>query len=115
MNASSMDFSMHALEARFEMQYYNEQEISGDDGGSGSDYGYYGSSWGNYGYGNGYVGVYQTASDGSGAMLDDGSYSDGSSGAFPAYNTDEHICLADPQFPGCPQEQRGSRCTICRC
>lgn len=112
MNTQATDFSIQALEARFEMQYYQE-DIIGDGGSTGGDYGYYGSSWGNYGAGNGYVGVYQTASDGSGAMLDDGSYTDGSSGAFPTY-TDPHICLADPNFYGCPQPNR-SLCNICRC
>jgi hypothetical protein len=112
MNASATDFSLHSLEARFEMQYYQDEFIDGS-GGGGGDYGYYGNSWGNYGSGNGYVGVYQTASDGSGAMLDDGTYTDGSSGAFPSY-PDEHICLADPNFYGCPQPHR-SLCTICRC
>ncbi|HKG47210.1 MAG TPA: hypothetical protein VKB02_10810 [Pyrinomonadaceae bacterium] len=114
MNSGSMDFSMHALEARFEMQYYYDEFIGAGDGGGG-DYGYYGNSWNNYGSGNGYVGLYQTASDGSGAMFDDGSYTDGSSGAFPSYNTDPHICLADPNFYGCQQQQSTSRCTICRC
>ncbi|HEX5885250.1 MAG TPA: hypothetical protein VFY67_11985 [Pyrinomonadaceae bacterium] len=114
MNASSTDFLMHALEARFEMQFYNEQEIGPDNGPTGGDYGYYGSSWGNYGSGNGYVGTYQVANDNSGAMLDDGTFTDGSAGAFPSY-PDPHICLADPQFPGCPAEQQSSRCTICRC
>jgi len=114
MNTQAMDFSLHALEARFEMQYYQEDVIGdGGSGGGGGDYGYYGNSWGNYGAGNGYVGAYQTASDGSGAMLDDGTYTDGSSGAFPTY-TDPHICLADPNFYGCPQPNR-SLCTICRC
>ena len=115
MNSSSTDFSLHSLEARFEMQYYMEDQLcSVDCGGGGADYGYYGGSWGNYSSGGGYIGPYQVASDHSGAMLDDGSFSDGSSGAFPSF-TDQHICLADPQFPGCPEEQRGSRCTICRC
>src|SRR5215212_5342079 len=118
MNASSTDFSLHSLEARFEMQY--AQDLMMDDGGGGSGgggggggYGYYGGSWDNYGYGTGYVGEYQTASDGSGAMLDDGSYSDGSSGGFPAYN-DPDICRTQPTFPGCTQPNT-SRCTICRC
>lgn len=115
MNSSSTDFSLHSLEARFEMQYY-QNEFCNDcgGGGGGGDYGYYGSSWGNYGSGNAYIGTYQVASDDSGAMFDDGSYTDGSSGAFPSY-PDPHICLADPRYPGCPEEQRASRCTICRC
>ena len=111
MNSEAMDFSLHALEARFEMQFYNE-DVIGAGGGGGEAYGYYGGSWGNAGYGSGYVGVYQTASDGSGAMLDDGSYTDGSSGSFPGY-PDEYICLAAPDYPGC-QPQR-SLCHICRC
>ncbi|HEY0366414.1 MAG TPA: hypothetical protein VGC73_08075 [Pyrinomonadaceae bacterium] len=115
MNSQSMDFSLRALEARFEMQYMQDEIIGGDGGGGGGggDYGYYGGSWDNYGSGNGYVGDYQTASDGSGAMLDDGSYSDGSSGVFPAYNNPD-VCRLDPTFPGCPQPNT-SRCTICRC
>lgn len=114
MNSSSQDFTLHSLEARFEMQFYYEDTIGdGNGGGGGSDYGYYGSSWGNAGSGNGYVGTMQTASDGSGAMLDDGTFTNGSTGAFPAY-TDPHICLADPNFYGCPQPNR-SLCNICRC
>src|SRR5215213_263876 len=114
MNSQSMDFSLRALEARFEMQYMQDEIIGVDGGGGGGDdYGYYGGSWDNYGSGDGYVGNYQTASDGSGAMLDDGSYSDGSSGVFPAYNNPD-VCRIDPTFPGCPQPNT-SRCTICRC
>ena len=114
MNSSSQDFTLHSLEARFEIQFYYEDIIGdGNGGGGGSDYGYYGSSWGNAGSGNGYVGTMQTASDGSGAMLDDGTFTNGSTGAFPAY-TDPHICLADPNFYGCPQPNR-SLCNICRC
>ncbi|HEX8131325.1 MAG TPA: hypothetical protein VF527_19655 [Pyrinomonadaceae bacterium] len=114
MNPTSTDFSLHALEARFEMQYYQNEIISdGGGGGGGGDYDYYGNSWDDNGSGNGYVGNYQAASDDSGAMLDDGSYTDGSSGAFPAYNNPD-VCRLDPTFPGCPQPNT-SRCTICRC
>jgi len=125
MNPTSMDFSLHALEARFEMQIC-QMEAQGDGGGGGGGcgddggggggggYGYYGGSWDNLGDGGGYVGTYQAAEDGSGAMLDDGSYTDGSSGAFPTYNQPPDICQADPNFPGCPPPN-SSRCTICRC
>ena len=96
MSLSTSNFSLQQLEARFEMQcmendsggrfYYNEQ-INGDGcgGGGGSSYGYYGSSWGNEGSGDGYVGTYQSSGDGSYAVLDDGSYTDGTSGSFPTY------------------------------
>ena len=110
---SSQDFTLHSLEARFEMQYYYEDTIGDGSGPGGESYGYYGGSWGNYGPGDGYVGTMQTASDGSGAMLDDGTYTNGNAGSFPAY-PDPHICLADPNFYGCPQPQR-SLCNICRC
>jgi len=112
MNASSLDFSLHSLEARFEMQY-QLPEVCEVNCGGGGDYGYYGNSWGDQGAGDGYVGPYQIANDHSGAMLDDGTYTDGSTGGFPGY-TDPHICLADPNFYGCPQ-QNTSRCNICRC
>jgi hypothetical protein len=115
MNASSMDFSLHSLEARFEMQYTLPEICDVDCGsGGGGGYGYYGDSWGNLGSGDGYVGNYQVASDHSGAMLDDGTFTDGTSGSFPGY-TDPYICLADPNFYGCPQQQQTSRCNICRC
>ena len=113
MNSSSQDFTLHSLEARFEMQFYYEDTIGDGGGGGGEAYGYYGGSWGNAGAGDGYLGTMQTASDGSGAMLDDGTFTNGSTGAFPAY-TDPHICLADPNFYGCPQPNR-SLCNICRC
>lgn len=118
MNASSMDFSLHSLEARFEMaQFYQQEYQDGGDGGGGGGgggYGYYGGSWDNYGAGNGYVGEYQAASDGSGAMLDDGSLTDGSSGGFPTYNQPPDICRTNPTFPGCPPPN-SSLCRICRC
>lgn len=107
MNKTTTDFTLHALEARFEMQL-QQNEFIGDDGGGGA-YGYTGGSWGNYGSGEGYIGDYQVASDNSGAMLDDGSYTDGSSGAFPAYGNQSL------QFPEEPDTVTVSRCTICRC
>jgi hypothetical protein len=115
MNATPNDFSLHALEARFEMQRFYENEIiNPNDGGGGGDYGYYGNSWDTSG--NGYVGDYQVASDNSGAMLDDGTFTDGASGAFPAFNNPD-VCGLNPTFPGCPQPTapQASRCTICRC
>jgi hypothetical protein len=124
MNPSSTDFSLHALEARFEMQICQLEAADsggggggcGDTGGGGGggDYGYYGGSWDNLGAGGGYVGTYQAAEDGSGAMLDDGSYTDGSGGGFPTYNQPPDICRTQPNFPGCPPPN-SSRCTICRC
>ena len=107
MNSQSTDFTLHALEARFEMQFYNEDIIGDGGGGSGSDYGYYGNSWGNYGSGNGYIGTYQVASDNSGAMLDDGSFTDGSEGAFPAYSNQS---LPWPERTPTP-----SLCNRCHC
>lgn len=117
MNSNSTDFTLYSLEARFEMQYQLPEIIDGNGGeGGGSEYGYYGDSWGSYNNQQpGYVGTYEVANDGSGAMLDDGTLTDGSTGAFPAF-TDPHICLADPNFFGCPpQPNTPSRCTICRC
>jgi hypothetical protein len=119
MSSTSTDFSLHALEARFEMQYMQNEIISDGGGGGGSAYDYYGNSWANPGAGEGYVGPYHTASDNSGAMLDDGSYTDGSSGAFPTYDTRATL----PPDPTCfPQNPCGPRfpaaatkCTICRC
>ena len=114
MNPTSTDFSLQALEARFEMQYMQEELLRYDDGGGGGGgYGYYGDSWDNLGSGEAYAGPYQPASDQSGAMLDDGTYTDGSTGAFPAYNNPD-VCQLDPTFPGCAQPTT-SRCTICRC
>jgi hypothetical protein len=108
---NAMEFSLHSLEARFEMQYAYDLVDDGSGGGGGG-YGYYGGSWDNYGYGDGYVGGYQGASDGSGAMLDDGSYTDGSSGGFPAY-TDPNDPRCQMGRPDCPRAV--SRCTVCRC
>ena len=108
MNSRSMDFSLNALKARFEMQFYFEEFCKMDcGGGGGASYGYYGDSWGNNGYGDGYVGPYQVASDNSGAMLDDGSFTDGTTGGFPA-NTSQSI-----PFP--ERVPRPSLCNICRC
>ncbi|HLM55064.1 MAG TPA: hypothetical protein VK422_02990 [Pyrinomonadaceae bacterium] len=128
MSPNSTDFSLQALEARFEMQcmdnhdtsgYYMEEQIGGNDcGGGGGGYGYYGNSWDNLGSGDAYAGPYQEASDGSGAMLDDGSYTDGSSGQFPGYDTratTQSIQQPDgscwPTYPCSPR----SLCRICRC
>ena len=116
MTPASQNFSLHALEARFEMQSGDEFIADPGDGGGddgGGSYDYYGGSWDDYGYGDGYVGVYEMASDDSGAMLDDGSFTDGSSGGFPSYQTPE-ICRYKPDWPGCPQPNT-SRCVICRC
>jgi hypothetical protein len=114
MNPTSTDFSLHALEARFEMQHYYMDERISDDGGGGGGYGYYGNSWDNLGSGDGYVGGYQQASDGSGAMLDDGTYTNGESGQFPGYNT-QSVQQPDgtcwPTYPCSPR----SLCRICRC
>ncbi len=111
MNSTSMDFSLQALEARFEMQTMHQEIRAVDDG---SDYGYYGGSWGDYGSGDAYIGAYQTASDNSGAMLDDGTYTDGSSGSFPAYDTrDSYDPSCEPTFRCSPAPT--SKCTICRC
>lgn len=116
MSSPSTDFSLYALEARFEMQYMQNEIINDGGGGGGGDYGYYGNSWDNLGSGDGYVGDYQTASDGSGAMFDDGSYTDGSTGAFPSYS-DPNTCW--PTYPCGPPSNvpsgPPSRCTICRC
>lgn len=107
MNESSKDFSLHALEARFEMQYYYNEFCDADCGGGGGDYGYYGNSWGNLGSGDGYIGTYQVASDNSGAMLDDGSFTDGSEGAFPAYS--------NQSIPWPERTPTPSLCPRCRC
>jgi hypothetical protein len=113
MSPNSTDFSLQALEARFEMQYMQEEVIGGDNGGGGGGaYGYYGNSWDNLGNGGGYVGSYQVASDNSGAMLDDGSFTDGSTGAFPNYTdptNPDPSCW--PTYPCSPP----SLCRICRC
>ena len=116
MNSTSTDFSLDVLESRFEMQQMmymmDDTGDGGGGGGGGGSYGYYGSSWDNLGSGNGYVGDYEAASDQSGAMLDDGTYTDGSSGSFPAY-TDPNDPRCQMGRPDCPQAQ--SKCTVCRC
>jgi hypothetical protein len=118
MTPGSLDFSLHALEARFEMQggdeFIADPDDGGGGGGGGGSYDYYGDSWDDYGYGEGYVGVYEVASDDSGAMLDDGSFTDGSDGIFPSYQ-DPEICRIRPDWPGCPPPGTISRCRICRC
>ena len=114
MSPNSNDFSLHALEARFEMQRFYDHEVIGPDGGGGGDYGYYGNSWDNLGSGNGYVGEYQVASDNSGAMFDDGSFTDGSSGAFPSYDTRATLPPDPTCFPTYPCSPP-SRCPISRC
>jgi hypothetical protein len=98
MSLSTSNFSLQELEARFEMQCVENQDAGGGGyyqntfvgdcggGGGGGAYDYYGGSWGNHGSGDGYVGGYQTSSDGSYAILDDGTYTDGTSGDFPAYD-----------------------------
>lgn len=118
MSPTSTDFSLHALEARFEMQYMQNEFVSDGGGGGGGDYGYYGNSWADQGSGDAYVGPYQEASDGSGAMLDDGSYTDGSTGDFPSYDTrasSQSVQQPDgscwPTYPCSPP----SLCRICRC
>lgn len=121
MSLSTSNFSLQELEARFEMQcmteyqqvdsgsgYYNNDSICGGGGGGGASYDYYGSSWGDYGSGGGYTGTYQTSSDGSYAVLDDGTYTDGSSGDFPSY--DQGGSTASAQSIGVR-----SYCVICRC
>ncbi|HEX8131323.1 MAG TPA: hypothetical protein VF527_19645 [Pyrinomonadaceae bacterium] len=113
MNSTSANFSLDVLEARFEMQQMMYLEDGGGEGGGGGggSYGYYGDSWDDLGAGDGYVGEYQAASDQSGAMLDDGSYTDGTSGSFPAYtDPNDPRC---PNGPDCPRAQ--SKCTVCRC
>ncbi len=109
MNSAASDFSLQELESRFEMQ-----EMLVIDGGGpppdGSSYGYYGGSWGDPGQGQGYVGDYQYAGDGSGAMYDDGSYTDGSTGAFPSYQGQQ-----TPKCPNGPCPPDRCKCNLCRC
>ncbi len=122
---NTLNFSIVELEARFEMQRLCQETIISDTpqlddcGNGGGGYSYYGNSWDNLGSGEGYVGTYQTASDGSGAMLDDGSYTDGSTGAFPSYQTSQvnpDLCRDGTGFPEfCAPTPQRSRCTVCRC
>jgi hypothetical protein len=94
MSLTTSNFTIEQLESRFEMQcmsdtnqFYQQEQIVADGGtcGGGASYEYYGSSWINpntpeEGYGGAYQG------DGSGnAQLDDGTYTDQSSGSFPAW------------------------------
>jgi hypothetical protein len=110
MSLTTSNFTIEQLESRFEMQcmgeqeqYYMEARI--DDGscggGGGGAYDYYGSSWNNEGSGDGYVGAYQSDSSGNG-QLDDGTYTDQSSGQFPAYGTRSQVSFR-------------TWCRICRC
>lgn len=133
MSLSTSNFSLQQLEARFEMQcmdyqqdaghYYQQDVISDGCGGGGGSYDYYGNSWGDAGSGEGYVGTYQTSSDGSYAILDDGSYTDGTSGDFPSYDQDsgamastEYNGSADADSLAGPNGIRvRSFCVICRC
>jgi hypothetical protein len=113
MSLTTSNFTIEQLESRFEMQcmsdhdtnqFYMEDRI--DDGGcggggGGGSYDYYGSSWNNEGSGDGYVGAYQGDSSGNG-QLDDGTYTDQSSGQFPAYGTRSNVSFR-------------TWCRICRC
>lgn len=119
MSLTTANFTIEELEARFEMQAHPlvEPEMmcsdcEGGTGGGGASYDYYGYSWGNEGAGNAYVGAY--GQDGSGnVMLDDGTYTDRSSGAFPSYSVQQ-----DPNCPNAPcppNPNRGCKCNICRC
>ena len=102
MSLTSSQFSIEQLESRFEMQSMYMQEATVDDGGGGgASYDYYGSSWDNGSSGEGYVGAYQGDNSGN-AQLDDGSYTDQSSGAFPAYKASSNVSVR-------------SFCRICRC
>ena len=132
MSLSTSNFSLQQLEARFEMQcienqdsgggYYYDQQLTGDcGGGGGGAYDYYGNSWGNEGSGEGYVGSYQTSGDH--AVLDDGTYTDGTSGDFPTYGDDGGGASAMSYDPSADSDTVtgpngiGFRtyCVICRC
>jgi hypothetical protein len=132
MSLSTSIFSLQELEARFEMQcmgedsgggrFYNEQHLDACGGGGGAAYDYYGSSWGDAGSGEGYIGTYQTSGDGSYAILDDGSYTDGTSGDFPSYEQNgsamategggTDVDTTDGQVNGIGIR---SYCVLCRC
>lgn len=113
MSLTTSNFTIEQLESRFEMQcmgdtggghYYQQDMLSNDTGGcgggGGASYDYYGNSWTSGTSGEGYGGVYQ--GDGSGnAQLDDGTYTDQSAGAFPAYKR-SNVSV-------------NSFCRICRC
>jgi len=129
MSLTTSNFSLQELEARFEMQCMieyqqadtytvNQYDDGGCGGGGGGSYGYYGSSWGDAGSGDGYVGTYQTASDGSYAILDDGTYTDGTSGDFPGYEQDGGTMSAtegDSTDGAVNGIRIRSFCVICRC
>lgn len=111
MSLTSSNFTIEQLESRFEMQcagetgdgYYMNEMISNDcgGGGGGASYDYYGSSWVNPNTPDeGYGGVYQSDSSGN-ARLDDGTYTDQSSGGFPAW-VRRNVSV-------------NSFCRICRC
>ena len=107
MSLTTSNFTIEQLESRFEMQCMSEQEqyymeARIDDGRcSGGSYDYYGGSWGNEGSGDGYTGVYQGDGSGNG-QLDDGTYTDQSTGEFPAYGTKSNVSFR-------------TWCRICRC
>ena len=102
MGPTSSNFSIEELESRFEMAPLAGRCTMDDctEIEPGSRYRYYGDSWGNLGSGSGYIGTY--TSNNGGYMLDDGSYTDQTSGSFPAYE---------------PASIHVSRCfcVICRC
>lgn len=114
MSLTTTNFTIEQLESRFEMQcmsdtnHFQQQDMISDGsvgcgggGGGGATYDYYGSSWVNPNTPNeGYGGAYQ--GDGSGnARLDDGTYTDQSSGGFPAW-IKKNVSV-------------NSFCRICRC
>lgn len=111
MSLTTSNFTIEQLESRFEMQcmgdtnqYYMEEHITADGGGcggGGGSYDYYGSSWINPNTPNeGYGGAYQSDSSGN-AQLDDGTYTDQSTGSFPAW-VRRNVSV-------------NSFCRICRC
>jgi hypothetical protein len=110
---TTANFTIEELESRFEMQTHSfevDQQCL-DCAGGGASYDYYGESWGNQGSGDGYTGIYGQDSNGN-VMLDDGTYTDRSSGAFPSYAQQDPTC---PQTPCPPNPNRGCKCNICRC
>jgi len=111
MNSAASDFSLQELESRFEMQAMMVMPEDGPPPPDGGSYGYYGTSWDNPGQGQGYVGDYQYASDDSGAMYDDGTYTDGSGGAFPSYQNPRD----PPKCPNGPCPPDRCKCNLCRC
>lgn len=120
MSQTLSHFTIEELESRFEMQAVIADDPGGPNmmcadcdsgGGGGAAYDYYGSTWGNLGSGDAYTGVYAQDSSGN-VMLNDGTYTDRSSGAFPSYSQVDPTC---PQTPCPPNPNRGCKCTICRC